>query len=445
MTRKHLAYSFFAVTLLIDAAHASPTINVGGADIAAPVYISEFEMYTASKPHQNFSYAGIAGDSAQVAFLSNDIALYKNPRAGTVPRGTPRYGKVGGATVAIGASDLPLSASLLTNPATGSYALSTTSNGTTYSASSSNDGPVIQLPAFGVPIVIAYNEPPMARYFILDDSELCGVLSGKITNYLVLGAASVSSPIKVFYRGDSSATTYLVTQHLNAVCTSANSNFPALPVPITDDFASLFNSNYPLPSNFTPETGDASLAEHMVATRDSFGYLPPAYTGITKVMPQYASLMPITLHNSLDGLDYLPYWYYAELALKDGGPGAVNASPPDTLAAAMNPLNWVPSVPQPARGYPIVGYTTMVVSSCYVLTGGKDVTGKAIVAFLTKDLYQKIDFGQTTVAKNYGLSPVNNAGQSKLVAAIKHVFLSNESGYNLNINNPTTCASYPGR
>jgi phosphate transport system substrate-binding protein len=106
----------------------------------------------------------------------------------------------------------------------------------------------------------------------------------------------------------------------------------------------------------------------------------------------------------------------------------------------MDPLNWVPAIPTTTAGYPIVGYTTMLLSSCYA----NPAAGSAINAFL-KLQYGTGSTAYTTIIQNNGFAPLKNTKASKYVTAVENDFLGNTSKYNLNIDNATTCASYPGR
>lgn len=176
----------------------------------------------------------------------------------------------------------------------------------------------------------------------------------------------------------------------------------------------------------------------MVATSGSFGYLSPDYTSIAPKSASTTSLKVATLVNAKNGKSYTPSVANTETGLANGGAGSTNAAPPSTLAAAMNPLNWVPAIPVTTSGYPIVGYTTMDLSTCYA----NKTAGTAINAFLTAQ-YQTASY--KTIITNNGFAALSNTAASPYVTAVVADFLSNKNGYNLNIDNATTCASYPGR
>jgi phosphate transport system substrate-binding protein len=426
MTRKLLASSVFAAALSFSAAHAATyTINAGGSSLAAPTYFAEFKLFTQNNPATLFSYEAVGSGGGQKAFLNNDITQFQN-----VPAGTLTYGTIVGTQVDIGASDATLAASQLTNPATGSYGTST--------EGSAVDGPVIQIPTFGTPITIPYNQSALTSTLTLKDPQICGILSGKITDWHTLvSTIPAHTTINVVYRTDGSGTTFLLTQHLAGVCNSTNSSFPVLPIVATKTFASLFTNSTP-PANFTGESGSANVATQLVATASSIGYLSPDYTSIAPMSPNKTSLKVASVVNSTTGVASQPTVTATENALAHPGAGAINGTPPATLTAAMNPLNWVPAIPQPTNGYAIVGYTTMDLSTCYA----NKTKGTALIKFLTS---QYNGTGYQTIIKNDGFAPLANTAAVKYITSVVNVFLSNKSGYNLNIDNTKTCASYAGR
>jgi ABC-type phosphate transport system substrate-binding protein len=424
MTRKLLASSVFAAALSFGAAHAATyTINAGGSSLAAPTYFAEFKLFTQNNPATLFSYEAVGSGGGQKGFLNNDITQFQN-----VPAGTLTYGTIVGTQVDIGASDATLAASQLTNPATGSYGTST--------EGSAVDGPVIQIPTFGTPITLPYNQSAVKGTLTLKDPQICGILSGKINDWHTLVASiPAHTTIKVVYRTDGSGTTFLLTQHLAGVCNSTNSSFPVLPISATKTFASLFTT---VPTNFTGESGSANVATQLVNTANSFGYLSPDYTSIAPMSANKTSLKVASVVNSTTGVATAPSISATENALAHPGSGATNGTPPATLTAAMNPMNWVPAIPQPTNGYPIVGYTTMDLSTCYA----NKAKGTALIKFLTT---QYNGTAYQTIIKNDGFSPLANTAAVKYITSVVNVFLSNTSGYNLNIDNTKTCASYAGR
>jgi len=420
--------SVAAAALSLGTAHATTsTLNTGGSSLAAPTYIALYQLYTQSHSTILFNYEAVGSGGGQKAFLNNDITQFEN-----VPAGTLTYGTIVGTQVDLGASDAALSATQLTNPATGSY------------ANSASDGPLIQIPTIGTPITVPYNESAQTSALTLTDAQVCGVLSGKITDWHTLNSKiKAGTTIEVAYRSDSSGTTFLLTQHLNKVCNSSNSAFPTLPVPVTKYFFSTTASNDPVflttpPANFTGESGSANVAAFLVATPNSLGYLSPDYTSIAPKSANTTSLKVASLVNASNNTAYQPTVANTQLGLAHAGAGATNSTPPSTKTAAMDPLNWVPLVPLTTSGYPIVGYTTVELSSCYA----NKAAGSAIIGLLT-DTFGNSSY--ETIIKNNGFVTLSSSAASPYVQAVKADFLSNSSGYGLDIDDTTTCASLPGR
>jgi len=428
MNRKLLACSILAAALSGSASHAQTTLNGGGSSIAFPTYAAEFAAYTQAHPTIQFSYAAVGGGTGQTAFLTNNITLFSNPPAGTLT-----YGTVVGSQVDFSTSEAFLVASQLTNPATGSYGTTT--------VGSAVDGPLIQVPSFGVPIVLAYNEPGVS--LTLTDNQLCGVLSGKITDWNLLDSAiPAGTTIEVVYFSNSSGASFLTTQHLNAVCNSSNSNFPVLPVPITTHFVAssggvFTTTNVPL--NFTGAAAAGSVTNALLNTSNSIGYLSPDYTSIAPHSSNTTSLAVASLVNSIDGKAYQPTVANTTLGLANGDPdNSSNTKPPANKTAAMDPLNWVPSIAQTLKGYPIVGYSTIDLSSCYA----DAAAGTSLVSFLKAE-YSTASY--KSIITNNGFVPLLNSAAAPYVKSVENVFLSNNSGYKLNIDNKKLCAGLQGR
>lgn len=428
MTLKRLLCSVAAAALSFGTAHAATTtLNTGGSSLAAPTYIALFKLYTASNPTILFNYEAVGSGAGQTAFLDNEISEFQN-----VPAGTLTYGTIVGTQVDAGASDAALSASQLTNPATGSY------------AESSLDGPLIQIPTIGTPITIPYNESKQTSVLKLTDAQVCSVFSGKTTDWHSLNSAiPAGTTIKIAYRSDSSGTTFLLTQHLNKVCNSSNSSFKTLPVPVTKYFYSTTATNNPVflttpPSNFTGESGSANVASYAVATPNSLAYLSPDYTSIAPKSLNTTTLKVASLLNATNGVAYQPTVANTETGLANAGAGSTNAAPPTTKTTAMDPLNWVPLVPITKSGYPIVGYTTIELSSCYA----NKTAGSALISLL-EDAYTNNTYLNTIT--NNGFAPLSDTAASPYVQSVAEIFLANAQGYNLNIDNTTLCASAKGR
>jgi phosphate transport system substrate-binding protein len=441
MNRQHLLCSIFAATLSCGIAHASTpiTLNGGGSSLAYPTYTADFSTYTASKSSDLFSYEAVGSGAGQKAFLGNNIGYFEPYNASTntvgYQPGTLTYGTIVGTQVDFGASDAFLSSTQLTDPATGSY------------TESSVDGPLIQVPTIGTPITMAYINSDASSVTLTSD-QICGVLSGKITdwNALVPSIPAGTETINVVVRSDVSGTTFLTSQFLKQECTSSNSSFPEYPVPLTKYFYNSTGSSSPifpngLPSNFTGESGSGGVASEMQTLGQSFAYLSPDYTNIAADSANNTyGISTASVVNPENKKLYSPNVTNTTLGLAHPDASvSTNPNPPNSMSTASNPLNWVPAIPVTTQGYPIVGYTTMDLSSCYASKSA----GSLLINIL-KDIYKKTGtYGEITT--NNGFVPLVNSGAAKFYTAIADDFLSNKSHYGLDIDDATTCASYTGR
>jgi ABC-type phosphate transport system substrate-binding protein len=446
MTRKYLATTALAATLSFSVAHATQTtINTGGSSLAAPTYDQLMQLYApiGGTGPVVFNYEPVGSGDGQKAFFYNDAPDYLE----LTPPATPTYGTVVGTTVDMGASDAFLTTAAdpeITNPATGSYYATVTDSNGTFTGSSAVDGPMIQIPTIGTPITIAYNQSKDTKTLVLTDAQLCGVFSGKITDWHTLvSTIPANTTITVVPRADSSGTTFLTTQHLNAVCNASNSSFPTLPVPITTHFFGTSGTvvflTSQLPSNFLQTASQSSgVASALLATSGSIGYLSPDYTSIAPKSPNATTLKVASLTNATNNASYQPTVANTTLGLANPGPTSTNPTPPASLTAAMNIFNWVPAIPTTTSGYPIVGYTTIELSSCYA----NKAVGTAFINLLT-DAFTNSAY--KTIINNNGFVPLANSGAATFATAVKNIFLTNTSKYNLNIDNTTLCGSYAGR
>jgi ABC-type phosphate transport system substrate-binding protein len=484
MTRKILALSVAVTALSIGVAQAQTTINAGGSSAAFSTYQGEFGLYTGANPSTLFSYEGVGSGNGQKAFFANDIDYFLPGGKGTsnpngYVAGTPTYGTIVGSTVDIGASDSFLTAGQYGLTSTGGYSYAADG----VSASSTSDGPVIQIPTYGTPITIAFNppvynaaktgKPPVYKAdftkLTLTDAQICGIFSGQITNWgtvATLPKGVTSAPITVVYRADSSGNTFLLTNHfydagLGNVCNASNDGsgntttpgFTSLVGP-TNIFASLFPGAgtsagpYQVPPNFIGVSGAQNLQSVILGTYippggstpvggpGTVGYISPNYTSIIKSQKSDGVLTAFVV-NTANSKAYSPTEANALLGLEHPGPESTNLTPPTSAANSANPLLWVPSVPTTTQGYPIVGYTTEVLSTCYA---DKTVTGPAIIALLTDNYTNK---SYETLITSDGFTPVAAAFNTAIVDA----FLKGKAPYdfNLNIDNSSVCASIPGR
>jgi phosphate transport system substrate-binding protein len=344
----------------------------GGSSLAAKVYQQQFEdHFSVTDPTFAVNYSSIGSGAGQKLFLQNSPAADTNNI-------TPS-----GSDISFGASDATLTSTQIndwSNPP-----------GTTGVVGGQPvAGNLLQFPTFGTPITIAFPKTAGQRgngALQFTDAQLCGIFSGKINTWGALsgitsgGATAPTGTINVIYRADSSGTSFLLTQHLAAVCNSSNSN---ITFTASTSFASEFGGTPP--SNFTGATNSAGVQASISGTTGSLGYLSPDYTLIAPVNAN-APKIPLvaSVQNGNDGVYYEPTSVNAQNAL------ASVTLPP---VGDANPADYVPSAPNPPHFYPIVGFTTIDAAQCYA-----DPTQGGDVLELLQDYYQ-LPYLQQLLATN---------------------------------------------
>jgi len=419
-------------------AQAQTAINGGGSSLVAPDLAgnppvsppSEFATFDSANPAYSFATHPYppSGSGGGRKALQNDDCTF----GGFLPAcgGTPY-------TVHFGASDATTNSTELAAYAAG--------RGLT-------DGPLIQFPMLGVPITIPVKNTKFSKngQVFFTDNDLCGVFSGKFTNWnqLSTGTKLAAGAITVDVRSDSSGTSFLFTEHLVNVCTTANSNFnpanfPSVSNPIglpQSTFTGMFTTNT-LPANFVASQGNGNVAASLKSQTSGISYLSPDYTEIAPHSPNNIyNLFVAGVKNAINGTVYTPTVANTITGLANPGSNSLNGTPP-TGTNAANPLNWIPQLPTTKKGYPIVGYTDWEVVTCYsdpnVVAALSGTTG-FINTHFTNAAYKSIQ-------NTNGFVPVSNSKASAYVAAIQKTFLTSTSSLGINVAGTGDCASFTGR
>jgi ABC-type phosphate transport system substrate-binding protein len=445
MTRLHLlgAASAAALSVVSAGASAQSVINGGGSTSAQFDYgngaptptpgTTEFGTFNGSSPAPAAifgTYWESGSGAGQQSFIRDDLTCdITKALTGTATCS----GNSGGVnTVHFGASD-----SVLTTAQTSSWATS--------SVGQSAAGDLIQLPSLGVAVAIPVNDTKFTANYklILNDSDLCGIFSGKLTNFDQLSdfkkSKVAAGAFNVVYRSDSSGTTFLLTNHLSdpTVCTTSNTA-AGFTFKATTTLASLFPNSTP-PSYFLGASGSSGVAAVLEGT-SSYGAQPQAIGYIT---PDYTSVVnsssPLLVAAVASGKVTKGEPTVKELTEALASPvDGQNLTPPTTQAAAQNPLSWVPVIQTVSKGYPIVGYSTFEFAQCYadpnVLAG--------IIAFLN-DHYSSAAY--LKIQNSNGFVPVSKSGAVKFLQDIEANILANTDKYNANFGNVTVCANLVGR
>ncbi|KVO54043.1 substrate-binding domain-containing protein [Burkholderia stagnalis] len=406
---------------------AGPMIQGGGSSLVAPMIgsagnpVTEIGLFGTA--NGTFTYYPVDAGAGQYAFFNNQPTFLGPGVTGTVH---------------FAISD----ATLTTNQVT-SY---------NYTGRGQTDGSLIQMPYVVTPITIPVVNAPavtstttpqtmpgQAHSIALNDNDLCGIFSGKLTNWNqvtnpeTLWSYPLNAPIKVIYQANASGATELLTRHLAAVCTTANTKSG---VTFYDSltFASTWAFPNGVPSNFVGANGSGGVRSALSSSMTAaVAYLSPAYTNTflapssSVVTTAGALQLPVaSLVNAKNGAYYAPTYANATTAL-----GTVT---PPSGASAFDPTQWVPYVGNPSAGYPVSGTSQIILSQCYA----NPAVATAVHDFLNLH-YTNAAFASIAHANGFDIVPSN------FRSAIFSNFLSNTTGNGLDIGNTSICGLYPGR
>lgn len=410
-------------------------VNGGGATLPEQLYQEQFGNSTAlpgatkiTSASDTWTYVGDGSGAGRAAFLANDAT---------------RHGLAAGLPIHFGGSDAALTETELR-----AYIAST---GLGRLGNAAGHGRMIQVPMMGTPVLVYVKSASgLPATITLTKSQLCKAFSGQATTWQQLDSTLPNVAFKVAYRSESSGTTTLLTQHLQAVCdTDSNITWSG-----NGTFANNFPSNT-VPANFVPASGSGGIqtALDTPANTELITYLSPdpLYTPAATV--QVARL--VNRNNaSAGGVDgtvaaNVTAALNAALVAPAGTsvlapvPNSTTIAPTNGYLAATNPaypVNWVKLAQDPATGYPIVGTTNLVLSQCYVgaRSGGPNTAETAIRNYLNAH-YD--DAAGRIGAHRFVPLP------STLVASIKAAFIDGTGVYgtNLQIGNPAYCNTVAGR
>ena len=464
MTRTHLlgAVSAAALACISTAAFATTaTIVVGGASLPAVDYQYEMTNYNNTKLASALAFGnsfsapavyGTQGSGAGLAgVIYNNLQCIATNNCGkttdVAPKFNPQTGAGGVNVTHMAGSDSPLSADQF-NIWAGTYT-GTTSYTTNFGASTA--GNLIQLPSLGVGIAIVIKNSAMTSngQITLTDDQICGIFSGKLSDWSQVNSALIPGAITVNYRSDGSGTSAIFTQHLAAVCNATNSNFSVSNLAsVTTDaatglsigtttFSKLFiGLTTPFATTPVGSSGSSGVYGSLGGQSSSISYLSPDYTSLTTVIPSN-TLVVAAVQGKGETAGTTPTTTSITKGLASAGTGAAHAAPP-AQAAANTVDAWVPLVPVVTSGYPIVGYTTFVFPQCYANAN----VAKGVKAFLK--LHYKAPVYQAIQSTN-GFVTVQGTAAAKYVPAILANVLANTNGWNYDINNATACFGKGGR
>lgn len=445
MVRRLCALVAFALSLTACAAQAFqeetgtlPVIHGGGSMLGIYDYRSEISTYnkTATKATVTPYRANVQSSVGVEGLLRDDFTCVSNAStganggncSGTCPQPDCTPGPV--------PDDYAVSDFWLTPDQIGTW--NTSYEGQVAAAN------LIQIPSMGYGVAIPVVNSAVAENggVTLSVDDLCGIFSGLITDFSQITDAGTLTPgtITVAYSADSTGTTFTLTNHLNAVCTSANA---AIRIMAVQNFATMFSENkVNVPGNFIGLTGAAAVADYLAslsgtAVTSAIGYLTPDYTSLVTTSPVRLAnglRSPLLVAGVYHGTaKELPTAAAIKTALAHPALGA-NLQPPTNAFEGANPTSWIPVIQTTSAGYPMVGYTAFDFAQCY--HNPKIAAG--ILAFL--EVHYGTGSARTTQIDS-GFAQV----ESSFVTAINQNILANTGAWNDNIENLTACAGLLGR
>lgn len=331
MFKRNVLAVSMTLAALCSAQAAMADINGGGATLPQKLYLTPDVLTAGFAP-----YIGVGSGKGKIAFLENKYNQF----------GTDTTKNVHWA---------------------GSDSKLTTTELSTYATDKEPGwGKLIQVPSVATSVAIPFRKSG-ANAVDLSVKELCGVFSGRITNWSDISGAGRSGTIQVVYRSESSGTTELFTRFLNAKCTTEPGTFA-----VTTTFANSYSLGLTPLVGAVAATGSDGV---MAALNDT----SVAEGRITYISPDFAAPTLAGLDDATKvarvGKDVVN-----GVAVAGKSPAAANVTaainvvPLPAAADRGNPDAWVPVfgattgggvVAYPSSGYPILGFTNLIFSQCY--------------------------------------------------------------------------------
>jgi ABC-type phosphate transport system substrate-binding protein len=298
----------------------------------------------------------------------------------------------------------------------------------------------------------------------LQDSDICGIFSGKITNWSTIAAESYNKKakiapgeIQVVYRSDSSGATFIMTEHLAYACGTVTGAPPSfLGFTPTQTFSSLFAGGTP-PSNFVGESGSTALANFLSGysgapyTGSEISYITPDWTTIdpnsgdvltnTQGQSVASALVVAGIYDVKEKKYVLPTVANIETGLTHVLTyDTVNGSsaPPASVAEAEANNAFVPVPTSVGAGYAYVGYSTFDFAQCYT----NPLIATALTNFLS-DHYKVASY--EAIQTNNGLAPLSKTNASKYLTAVTTYILPGKKDLGTEIGSKSACKGLAGR
>ncbi|AJD50055.1 binding protein component of ABC transporter [Isoalcanivorax pacificus W11-5] len=309
MFKRNVLAVSLSLGLAAFAGQASADVVGGGASLSAGV----FNDIITGENYNYESYVSVGSSAGKRAFFGNDSSEF-----GYDPALVP--------TVHYAGSD-----SIATSAEISNYAAN----------DQSTFGDLIQVPFAGTSVTVPFNNSEVTAMnpLVLSSSDVAKIFSGQITNWNQLGAFS-SKQITVVHRADGSGTVEIFTRHLAAVeptLFQTSTNFLTARIGTPSGSAVFQSAN-----------GSSGVVSLMNSIDGAITFVSPDY-----VDPSDPSEVAAII-NPTNSTAYMPTQVNVQVTFD-------SVTPPSTT----NPADWAPIFPNPSAGYPIAGFTYMLLSECY--------------------------------------------------------------------------------
>lgn len=387
MFKRNVLAASLTLAALCSAQAAMADINGGGATLPQPLYQTAGVLTAGFAP-----YIGVGSGNGKAAFLNNDYTKFV---AGTT-----------GKNVHWAGSDSKLSAAELKGYEDNHQAAW---------------GKLIQVPSVATSVAVPFNKAGTAAVD-LSVNDLCGVFSGRVSDWSQIAGSGRTGAITVVYRNESSGTTELFTRFLNAKCAETGT------FAVTTNFASSYSGG--LPAGAVAAVTSQGVMDALNAGDGRITYMSPDYAA-----PTLAGLDDATKVAKVAGVSPAPANVSSAIAV---------VAVPDTTVRADQNL-WVPVFTSqaninanpgdkslrlyPTSGYPILGFTNLIFSQCYA-----DANQTSQVrAFFSRHYGAGTLSNNDTAIKNNRFVPLPDAWKT----AVRDSFVTASNG--LSIGNASVC------
>jgi ABC-type phosphate transport system substrate-binding protein len=340
------------------------------------------------------SYTQAASSRLGIPATTVPIPYADNGTNGVIPSPLSGVNFSFAAPTGYGAHHFSLSEAPLfrTNTSDGRQSLRCYEGDTTADASCTTDlrtvgGAAKQIPLFASGVGIQYNTPNFAGTLRLSEESFCGIFTGSITKWDdaritadngVDVSGGTGADIRVVTRADSSGTTFVFTNGLNAVCDGTRGN-------LYTGGAVTSPEAFPPKTFFFRGSGNSTVAIAVAAQRHAIGYVSNDFSQTTQ--PILRTSTPVTLlDNNGAGPNSITIQANRDYSTRPAAsvenlsgafvrPGrknvtaAVGSLTPPTGAAKLDPENWAIAGLQPdpaaANAYPFSGFAWFLPYTCY--------------------------------------------------------------------------------